>query len=128
MINWTHEPSQIATQPFPDFKNVVGTPPVVADARHSGMRIVRVSEKGFTHRWYELSNVPATFDDAFTSKARWSSVKERYVELADVMGLHAAQKLSAARRRRSIHPQSTQPHTNHTHRAHEVILCCHSQP
>ena len=31
VINWTEEPSLVATQPFPDFSKVVGTPPVVAD-------------------------------------------------------------------------------------------------
>ena len=87
VINWTLEPKAIATQPFPDFKKVVGTPPVVADARHSGMRLVRVTEAGFTHRWFELADVPATFDDAFSPKPRWSAVRERYGNLADVMGI-----------------------------------------
>ena len=87
VINWTLDPSLIATQPFPDFTKVVGSPPVVADARHSGMRLVRVSERGFTHRWFELADVPPTFDDAFAPRPRWQNVKERYGNLADVMGL-----------------------------------------
>jgi len=89
VINWNLEPSRIATQPFPDFKKVVGSPPVVADARHSGMRIVRVTESGFTHRWFELAQVPPSLDDAFASRAHWSTVKERF-QLADVMGLTSA--------------------------------------
>lgn len=85
VINWTLDPSMIATQPFPDFKKVVGSPPVVADARHSGMRIVRVGDSKITHRWFELANVPPTLDEAFASKRR----PERSKELADVMGLSA---------------------------------------
>ena len=69
---------------------VVGSPPVVADARHSGLRIVRVTERGFTHRWFELADVPRSLDDAFSSRPGWSSVKDRYWGLADVMGLSAS--------------------------------------
>ena len=90
VINWTLDASLIATQPFPDFSKVVGSPPVVADARHSGLRLVRVTERGFTHRWFELADVPRSLDDAFSSRPGWSTVKNRYWGLADVMGLSAS--------------------------------------
>jgi hypothetical protein len=92
VINWTEEPSLVATQPFPDFSKVVGTPPVLADASHSGMRLVRVTEHGFSHRWFELADVPATFEDAFAPRSRAvpSKAADRFGHLADVMGLSPA--------------------------------------
>lgn len=63
VINWSLPAAEIAPQPFPDFAKVVGSPPVVADARHSGLRIVRVTEDGFRHRWFELAHVPNTTDE-----------------------------------------------------------------
>ena len=87
VINWTLSPSMIATQPFPDFKKVVGNPPIVADARHSGMRIVRVGEDRITHRWYELADVPATLDGCFVPASPMVNGKDRAADMAEVMGL-----------------------------------------
>ena len=100
VINWTEEPSLVATQPFPDFSKVVGTPPVLADASHSGMRLVRVTEHGFSHRWFELADVPATFEDAFAPRSRAvpSKATDRFGHLADVMGLSPASSAVKAMR------------------------------
>jgi len=87
VINWTLPAAEIAPQPFPDFAKVVGSPPVVADARHSGLRIVRVTEDGFRHRWFELAHVPNTTDEAFTAPSGWKTVKSRYQSLESVLGL-----------------------------------------
>ena len=43
--------------------------------------------------WFELAHVPPSLDDAFTSRAHWSTVKERYPLLADVMGLTSSNTL-----------------------------------
>ena len=87
VINWTLAPSMIATQPFPDFKRVVGNPPIVADARHSGMRIVRVANEKITHRWYELADVPETLDQCFVPASPLLGGKDRKADMAEVMGL-----------------------------------------
>ena len=79
VINWKLPAGQVAVQPFPDFSKVVGSPAVVADARHSGMRIVRVEEQGFKHAWVTLRDAPVTLDEAFVtardhSPSRWTQV------------------------------------------------------
>ena len=92
VINWTEDASVIATKPFPDFSKVVGSPPVIADARHSGMRLVRVTEQGFTHRWLNLADVPETLDAVFAPQ-RPSDRLSRFPQLADVMGLGSPRQM-----------------------------------
>ncbi len=49
----------------PCVPQLVNMPPVMCDTFHSGLRLVRVSEEGFTHEWFELAYVPDSFDEAF---------------------------------------------------------------
>ena len=59
MVNWTLTPAEVATMAKPDFRTTVGRPAVVAGPATSGLRVVRVDEGGFRHRWYPLADVPA---------------------------------------------------------------------
>jgi len=66
-INWTCPAATVACQDRPDFMNCVGRPAVVADTSHSGLRVVRVRQDDIIHRWLTLSEVPDTFDEAFST-------------------------------------------------------------
>ena len=63
MVNWTRPPAEIAVMKKPDFRTTVGRPAVVAGPATSGLRVVRVDEGGFRHRWYPLADVPARLAD-----------------------------------------------------------------
>ena len=63
MVNWTLPPADIAVMKKPDFRTTVGHPAVVAGPATSGLRVVRVDEGGFRHRWYPLADVPARLED-----------------------------------------------------------------
>ena len=63
MVNWTLPPAEIAVMKKPDFRTTVGRPAVVAGPASSGLRVVRVDEGGFRHRWYPLADVPARLED-----------------------------------------------------------------
>ena len=63
MVNWTRTPAEIAVMKKPDFRTTVGRPAVVAGPASSGLRVVRVDEGGFRHRWYPLADVPARLED-----------------------------------------------------------------
>ena len=63
MVNWTLPPAEIAVMKKPDFRTTVGRPAVVAGPASSGLRIVRVDEGGFRHRWYPLADVPVRLGD-----------------------------------------------------------------
>ncbi len=63
MVNWTLPPAEIAVMKKPDFRTTVGHPAVVAGPATSGLRVVRVDEGGFRHRWYPLADVPARLED-----------------------------------------------------------------
>ena len=63
MVNWTLTPAEIAVMKKPDFRTTVGRPAVVAGPASSGLRVVRVDEGGFRHRWYPLADVPARLVD-----------------------------------------------------------------
>ena len=65
VINWAREPPEIATNEVFDFRACVGSPPVVCDAFHSGMRVVRVEDGQIRHQWLELASVPKTLDAVF---------------------------------------------------------------
>ena len=62
MVNWTRTPAEIAVMKKPDFRTTVGRPAVVAGPASSGLRVVRVDEGGFRHRWYPLADVPARLE------------------------------------------------------------------
>ena len=70
VINWSREPPEIATNEVFNFMECVGNPPVIVDAFHSGMRLVRVSARRIQHAWIELANVPKSFDDLFAEDGR----------------------------------------------------------
>ena len=63
MVNWTLTPAEIAVMKKPDFRTTVGRPAVVAGPASSGLRVVRVDEGSFRHRWYPLADVPARLAD-----------------------------------------------------------------
>lgn len=65
VINWKLPAGKVATLSRPDFKTCVNSPSVIADAQHSGLRIIRVREDGAEHRWFTLSDVPDSLDNAF---------------------------------------------------------------
>lgn len=65
VINWARDPAEIATNEIFDFRACVGSPPVVCDAFHSGMRVVRVEDGQIRHQWLELASVPKTLDAVF---------------------------------------------------------------
>ena len=62
MVNWTLPPAEIAVMKKPDCRTTVGRPAVVAGPASSGLRVVRVDEGGFRHRWYPLADVPARLE------------------------------------------------------------------
>lgn len=80
-INWIRSAEEVATQRRPDFKTSVGDPPLVVDANHSGLRIFRVRKSGIEHRWFSLSSVPETCDDAFAK----ALVPRKKTSLGDVL-------------------------------------------
>jgi len=86
IINWTQDSAYIACQRFPDFSKVVADPPVIADAHHSGLRVVRVQEHKVVHRWLTLDEVPQSLEDVFNDELRADHRKPR-LTLAQVMGL-----------------------------------------
>ena len=85
LINWNEQASYIACQRFPDFSKVVGEPAVIADANHSGLRVVRVQQSGVSHRWLTLDEVPKALDAVF-EKPKLETEKPK-MTLAQVMGL-----------------------------------------
>lgn len=82
VINWTRSAGEVATQPRPNFATSVGSPPVVADALNSGIRLVRVKEDEIDHRWFTMSTVPATLDEAFATPRPKTTKK-----LSKILGL-----------------------------------------
>lgn len=85
-INWTQDAAMAATVERPDFKAAVGSPPVVADAHHSGFRIVRVREHSFEHRFFSLADMPESLADAFEGE----QIKiDRHSNLSGILGLDA---------------------------------------
>ena len=60
-------------------------PPVIVDAFHSGMRVVRVGEGRIDHEWIELANVPQTLEQIFVTRERRPSTRHAALDL--VMGL-----------------------------------------
>ena len=49
---------------------MVGDPAVIADANHSGLRVVRVQQAALSHRWLTLDEVPKTLEAVFEKPRR----------------------------------------------------------
>ena len=64
----------------------VGTPAIIVDAFHSGMRVVRVRERAIDHAWLELANVPQSFDECFEDASGFKSALQRPA-LDEIMGV-----------------------------------------
>lgn len=95
VINWIESPDVVATSQRPDFARCVGTPPVIADARHSGLRIVRVEERACRHAWFVLADVPSTLVDVFPLNSHGSD-RKRKMSLQQTLGLDEAEDLPLA--------------------------------
>ena len=93
VINWKREPHEIATNEVFNFMECVGSPPVVCDAFHSGMRIVRVGETSIRHEWLELADVPESLDDVFSPETPASRQTMRPT-LEQIMDLPTSPKLA----------------------------------
>ena len=93
VINWKDEPPTIATNEVFNFMECVSKPPVVCDAYHSGLRLVRVDANGFRHRWSVLASVPESFDAAFSGlEEQGSQASQDYPSLERIMGLPTSLK------------------------------------
>ena len=95
VINWKKEPPEIATNEVFNFMECVDKPPVVCDAFHSGMRIVRVTEKRILHEWLELADVPECLDDIFSTPGTPARLVAR-PQLDQIMDLPTSPKLGHA--------------------------------
>ena len=84
VINWRHEPPVLACQAKFNFIECVNMPPVVCDAFHSGMRLVRVEDSAIRHVWTTLANVPDTFDQAFDSSFEAVDARPSLERILDV--------------------------------------------
>jgi len=92
VINWNKAAAEIATQRFPDFSKVVGEPQVIADANHSGLRVVHVQAEGIRHRWLTLGEVPQSMEDIFANQDSKGARSKAQENLAQLMGLAIPQK------------------------------------
>ena len=75
----------MATKTVFNFMECVSQPPVIVDAFHSGMRVVKVGQDRIDHEWIELANVPQSLDEIFVSRERRQSTRHAALDL--VMGL-----------------------------------------
>ena len=99
-INWAQKPALIAPMTAFNFKECVRcddprNPPVVCDAFNSGLRVVRVEKERISHRWFELANVPKTFDDCFddtpseSGSSKMVNILEHAMDLPMFSGRHS---------------------------------------
>lgn len=103
-INWIAEAGECATKVRPDFAATVGNPPVVCDSFHAGMRIVRVKEDGFQHRWFTLNEVPNSLDEAFEFELKSKDDLHRHKVLGATLGLHTDHSREIAHDHKPVHP------------------------
>eukprot|EP00747_Dinoflagellata_sp_TGD_P168254 gnl/TRDRNA2_/TRDRNA2_194200_c0_seq1.p1 gnl/TRDRNA2_/TRDRNA2_194200_c0~~gnl/TRDRNA2_/TRDRNA2_194200_c0_seq1.p1 ORF type:complete len:389 (-),score=80.93 gnl/TRDRNA2_/TRDRNA2_194200_c0_seq1:15-1181(-) len=89
VINWVERPELVGTSERPNFgkDGHVGNPPLLVDAKHSGLRIVQFLENGHRHRWFSMADVPQTLEEVFAvpqEQANWTRPLDEKVKRKDV--------------------------------------------